>query len=68
MDVGKGDLPFIETHSLSSDHIKHRAAQSVVDVIKPLRCYAIHLTLYAASGGVKLMGVIMTLDDRKNVF
>ena len=27
MDVGKGDLPFIETHSLSSDPIKHRAAQ-----------------------------------------
>ena len=35
---------------------------SVVDVIKPLRCYDIRLTPYAASGSVKLTRVLTTLD------
>ena len=35
---------------------------SVIDVIKPMRCYAVRFTPYAASGGVKLTCVITMLD------
>ena len=58
-DGGAEDGPREEALAGGADP---RLKRSVVDVIKPLRYYAVRLTPYATSGSVKLTCVITTLD------